>query len=421
MSSTVFGLSEMKGTPMKFRLEKAIVKFTPWILSLFLWILAGIPHSVRAQSLSESSIQTNAVNTGLIADSVQIQDRKIKAAVELWQKYREAVVAGDMKKIKTCWTAETYERGSMYDRRFDSFQKYRTTIRNLTSTIAAATKMDADCIRLTLHWRRNAATKPVFTETLYVLSEGGRPMLAHALEAMTRHWPGRQTKCIQYRYYPDHRFNAKTAAVMDSFTLNLYRLFQLRPARKIPYYIFPPKSDPVNFQQWNVSRTDLGEAEGRISMVIDWIRDSEYSPHEITHIVQHQLTENVPCLFLLEGMATYYGGDNTFREAVLNAFKKTMANNAVPPVDSLIRLSYSKGELTRKEDLWIRGAGAAVVGYLVERHSADAFKRFYVDASAKRNDKANSQNFVASLKNTYQLTPPELDVRYRTWLMAREK
>jgi len=406
---------------MKIRLKKPIALSVPWIFSLFLWTLANIPRLAPAQIRSENPIVPKATGVGSTADGVQLQDGQIKASVELWQKYRDAVTAGDMKKVKTCWNAEEYEKGSAYDRRFESFQKYRTTVRNLTGTVAETSKIEADCIRLTLHWQRDAAAKPVFTETLYALWENGKPVLAHALKAMTRHWPGQQTKSIQYRYYPEHRFNAKTAAAMDSFTQHLYRLFHLHPARKIPYFIFPPKSDPPNFRQWNVSRSDLGEAQGRVSMVIDWIRDSEYSPHEIVHMVQRTMTESAPCLFLLEGMATYFGGDNAFRETVLTALRRTITNRTVPPVDSLMRLSYSRGELTRREDVWIKSAGAAVVGYLVERHGADTFKRFYIEASAKRNDKANSQNFVASLKNTYQLSPPELDEKYRDWLMAQGK
>lgn len=398
-----------------------LAKINHWI-SPFTVILCAAwlgNYHLCAQTQNRNNNARSEAEKIRIADTVRVSDERIKNAIDLWRRYMAAVETNDVNRIKKCWAKAELGKNAWYDRRFYSLEKYRATIRNLPALVSDVSFLETDCIRLTIDWQKDTLQKPFFTEKLFVMQEGGKSVLAHALTAMTRNWPGQDTRHIAYRYYPAHRFNARKASAMDTLVENLSDWFQVKLNRKIPYYIFPPKSDPPGFDQWHVSRADLGEGEGRISMVVDWIRDSEASPHEIVHIVQQNLTRSIPCLFLLEGMAAYFGSTHESRKMISENLRKSLLSNRVPTVDSLIQLSYKNAELTPREDLWIKAVGSAAVGYLFERYEKDRLKQFYVAASASPNKGTKAINFVAALKEVYGMTPFDLDAQYKNWIKLK--
>ena len=375
-------------------------------------------NTVKFFGVKTCYAQQELTGKSLIADSVDVSNRQIKEAIEVRQKYIEAVRAGDWKRGRQHWNKEEARRGTIYNIYCSSSERYQMIAKQFIDIVTNASKM-GDFIKLTVNWQNEASKRTVFTEILYVVPEDGKLVLAHPLIAMTRDWNRQETKYLIYHYYLGHIFSPRNAAAMDSFVRDLLELFQVKQDRKIAYYIFPPNQDASELKQWGVSGFGLGRTSIRAGFVIDCGRDSEYFPHEITHMIQHYLYKGVPCIFLLEGMATYFGGKDVSKEATLSNLKGSLLNSYVPPVDSLLQMC-PKETFTREGCHWVYSVGAAAVGYLFETFGVDKFKQFYICASAPEGARPDPQKFVESLKRIYGLTPSELDEKYRQWLIDKK-
>jgi hypothetical protein len=382
----------------------------------------------NAVVLANPSLQAQAALTSpksLVSDSVRLSDRRTQEAATLWQKQAEALRTGDIKRVARFWNRDEAERGAVYDRRYESFQKYRATVRRLYDKIVAAsvvdaTAVEAGCVRLIVHWLREPDAKPFAAETVFMFWENGKPVLAHALAAFTRNWSVQKTGHVVFRHPggaapidPDRM--ARVENLVQSFA----KRFQIKPIAPIPYYAFPVQFDLSRFKEWGLSKMDMGEAMNRLAMVVDWGRNPGLADHEIIHVLQSRLVANAPCTFLLEGTAVYFGGDMVPQDSLFQALKRGLKRPSPPSLDSLICKSYSKGNETQAGDQWLKAMGAASVGYLNETWGEEQFRRFYAEASSGRHKNAPAMDLVESLKNVYGLTVSGLDQQVRAWLADR--
>ena len=386
-----------------------------WIISVFILLMSQLQGFVSIE-FGVCYAQQRIIGRAQIADSVNISDRQIKAAIAVWQKYTAAMRADDRQKASQYWNNEESERGAIYNIRVHSFERYQMMMTDLVDKVVNAEEIENGYIKLHINWYKNNSEKAFFSEILYAMLEGDKFVLASPLIARTRNWEEYETEYLVYHHHASHRFSPKNAAAMDSFIKNLLDLFQVDLKCKIAFYIVPPKLENSELERWGLQRYGLGGANGQISLIVDWGRDSEYFPHEIVHIIHDNLSDSVPILFLAEGMATYFGGADISIDAILSNLKEELIDVYVPPIDSLIQLSYKKSNLSREENHWIRYVGAATVGYLYQTFGREKFKQFYINASVPPLAEEHPQHFIKSLREIYDMTLPELDENYRKWL-----
>ena len=379
-------------------------------------VAAAAGHVFAFGSLLQA--QTVAESVSAIS-GIDASEGQIQAARAVWKKYVEALKTDDTAKMGKAWNREEAKRNAYFDGRFNSFSKYRSTVKLLSDQIIDARSLGSDIVRMTVVWRRPPEDKPVFEETVFAIWENGKPVLARALTAMTRDWSKRETRFLVYKFDRDHVFNSRQAAAMDSFVQRLCGFFKLKPEPKIPYYIFPPKSDSTQWKSWGVFASDAGEGMNRLNIILERKQGTEYSPHEAVHILQRRLTRNTPCLFLLEGTAVYFGGDDVPNDTLFSALKRNLSNPQMPTVDSLLNWSYSKGGLSRAREQWLRAVGAASVGYLFETFGAEPFRQFYIEASADRHAGNRSLDYAQALDKAFKLKPTDLNQKLRTWVADR--
>jgi hypothetical protein len=354
-----------------------------------------------------------------VSDSVRLTDPAVQSAVALWKKQVETLRTGEEKKIAGFWNKIEAERGVVHDQRYESLQKYRATIRRLSDKIVDAAAVEDGCIRLTIHWLKEPDAKPFAEETVFVFQEKDKPVLGHALAAFTRSWQSRKTKYFVFRYPAGAPLDQGRMARVDDLVRSFSERLQMKPGPAIPYFAFPHPFDLSQLKKWGLSKTDLGEALGRLDMVADWGRNSGLADHEIIHVLQSRLHATPPCVFLLEGTAVYFGGDAVPPDSLYRALKRGLGRSSAPSLDAAIRQSNVNWHETQAGEQWLKAMGAASVGYLNETRSVESFRSFYKEASSGLHQNEPEVDMIDALKNVYGLTVPELEQGVRSWLAQK--
>jgi hypothetical protein len=280
-----------------------------------------------------------------------------------------------------------------------------------------ASVLEPGCIRLSIQWLKGADVKPFAAELVFIIQEDGKPVLAHALTAFTRNWPAQKTKYFVFRHpAAEAPVGPERIARVETLVQSFIECFGIKMDARIPYYAFPHQFDFSQFKKWGLAKTDLSEALNRLSLVVDWGKNSGLADHEIIHVLQSRLHAHAPCTFLLEGTAVYFGGDLVPQDSLFRALNRGLARPSAPSLDSLIQWSYARGNQTRAGGQWLKAMGAASVGYLNETWGKERFRRFYAQASSGRHSDNPSVDLAESLKTVYGLTLSVLDQRVRAWV-----
>jgi hypothetical protein len=321
-------------------------------------------------------------------------NRRLQAAVSVWEDYVEALKAGDREKAEGFWSKRTKRRYRAFDWQLPDFEKAVDLARNDRMEIADVIE-HKDHIELRARSSRS-------TYTYHLIRERGRTLLANPIEVFTTGWEKRETKYFVLHYANGNGPTPVQLEDLDEFYEEMSSRLTLTLEPRIDYYKCDSGKDVGKLFGMRPA-TGRSHYKNHVVAATRWT-----SFHEVAHVFFGQLCRKQPVSLILEGAACCYGGTSLMSKEAQRCWAKSLVvNNEHLPLSHIIQ----EDGFWSAEDMNDSYAEAAsFVEFLVSTYGIARFKELY-------EYRDTTENVATELERVYERGIAELEDEWRAWLL----
>jgi hypothetical protein len=244
----------------------------------------------------------------------------------------------------------------------------------------------------------------------YLVEKEGEFLLVYPFDALTQDWDTLGTRDFLFWYnkereVPSHILGYPTPLLIQRLEEHLCKFSNLLGVHlneRIRIYLAGSKDELRELFQSPVVVEGLAYAGARVvGCVCPWS-----TCHEITHILQSELTGFWPIWLLREGIAEYGDSDGgVFKDlSCISGVREAMREGKLIPLEESIHKEY-RG-IPSKYDYHV---AVALVKFLLEEHGNHRFRELCL---ASR----EPSGFVEALEDIYGFTVKELERHWLSWI-----